>query len=135
MYACKSANVQELFDLFGDSWDMVEGVHKNEHFKFHVVISSVCFTFLKSHSTLSIYFRFEQWHWKRNTWVSIQAQEELIKVLDLYICFPSNGIQLIQPRESWTLSNAHYHLENLEFEGLCTASLKLNGRKVLAYMF
>ena len=100
MYACKSANAQDLFDLFGDGWDMVEEVLKDEHFRCNVVISFVCFTFLKAYSTLITCFRYEWWHWKRNTWVLFQAQEEVIKVLDLYICFPSNGIQLIRARES-----------------------------------
>ena len=98
MFACKSANAQELVDLFGDGWDMVEGVLKDENFKCNVVISSVSFKFLKARSTLSICFRYERWHWKRNTWVPLQAQEEVKEVLDLYICSPSNGIQLIQER-------------------------------------
>ena len=33
MYAYKSANAQELFDLFGDGWDMVEEVLEDEQFK------------------------------------------------------------------------------------------------------
>ena len=80
MFACKSANAQELADLFGDGWDMVEGgVLQDENFKCNVVISSVSFKFLKAQSTLSICFRYERWHWKRNTWVPLQARRRRSK--------------------------------------------------------
>ena len=55
MFACKSANAQELADLFGDGWDMVEGVLKDENFKCNVVISSARFLqILES----TIYFKY-----------------------------------------------------------------------------
>ena len=135
MYVCKSASAQELSDLFEDGWDIVEGVLKDEHFKCNVVTTSIFFGFLKARSALSISFRYERWHWKRNTWVPLQAQEEAIEVLDLYIYCPSIGVQIIKARESWTLSNVFDHLLNMGFEGLYSTSFKLNGRKVLPLMF
>ena len=66
---------------------------------------------------------------------STSSAEEAIKVLDLYICCPSIGVQNIKARESWTLSNVLDHLLNIGFEGLHSASFKLNGRKVMSLMF
>ena len=92
------ASTQELSDLFGDGCDIVEGVLKDEHFKCNVVTTSV--SFKEAHFALGISFRYERWHWKRNTWVPLQAQEEAIEVLDLYICCPNIGVQNIKARES-----------------------------------
>ena len=135
MYVCKGASAQELSDLFGDGWDIVEGVLKDEHFKCNVVSTSISFRFLKARSALSISFRYERWHWKRNAWVSLQAPEEAIEAIDLYISCASIGVQNIKVRQSWSLSNVRDHFLNMGFEGLHSASFKLNGRKVMLFMF